>query len=153
MSELWIPGLNEMPDVNNVYDMMLLYQEHLDEVSDPEDTHTWHSVAIGALRVLSTNLKEMSFEERQINVATNMAVMSNPEDESVQWRVEDVGLQGMLYDVHCIKLGRGAMPAIALGIDARSYFSIAEPEQAEAMFTTVTAPIAQVQYIEPVFAA
>jgi hypothetical protein len=153
MGELWIPGLNEMPDVANVYDLMLLYQEQLDTVSDPADIHSWHAVAIGALRVLSTTLQEKSFEERQVNVATNLAVVTSLEDESRQWRVEDVGLQGMVCDVQCIKLGRGAMPAIALGIDARSFFPMTDPDQKEPMFTSVTAPIAQVQYIEPVFAA
>src|SRR5690606_24941545 len=97
-------------------------------ISDPENEHTWHSVAIGALRSLAISLNSMSIEARQINVAANMVVMADPKNESRQWQVEDVGLQGMLYDVHCIKMGRGAMPAIALGIDTRSYFPMADPD-------------------------
>lgn len=153
MKELWIPGLSEMPDVTNVFDMMLLYQEQLDEVKNPDDTQSWHPLAIGALRALSASIKAMPFEDRQISVATDLAVLRNTEDMEKQWEVENVGLRGSLYDVNCIKMGAGALPAISLAMEVESFFDISDPDDSSLIFTSATAPINHVHYIKPDLAA
>ncbi len=147
VSDLWIPNLGET-NVHNVYDMMLLYQAELDRVSNPEHIESWHGMAMSALRVLFAEIKAMSHEERQINVASEFVLMASTEDHTAHIQVENVGLRGRLDDVHCIKMGRTVMPAIALAIDVESVYPITNPDQGDLVLTAAVAPIAKVHYIE-----
>jgi hypothetical protein len=149
MTELWIPNLNDTPDVTNVYDMMVLFQEQLDEVRTPDDIHSWRALAEGALRSLSRAIKEMPFEERQISVATNLALVKSVEEQDKMLEVANVGLRGSLYDVDCIKRGAGFQPELSLAMDVESFFPITDPSDGDFIFTTASTPIGKVQYIRP----
>lgn len=153
MAELWIPNLNGNPDVENIFDMMLLFQEQLDSVADPADTASWQEIARLGLRSLAASLNALSFEERQVSVATNMAIVKSIEDAKTSWEVEDVGLRGSLDDIHCMKLGSAAMPAYALGIDVEAFFTIGDPADGDIIMTAAVTPIRHVQYVEQGFAA
>ena len=153
MSELWIPGLDDTFDATNAYDMMLLFQEQFDKISDPADTDSWKPMAIGALRALGIAIKKMTFDERQINVATEFAVFQSTEDKSLHLEVENVGLRGSIDDVHCcVRLGDSLGPCIALGLDVESIYPIAHPEDGDLVLTTAVTPISKVHYIERVAA-
>ena len=105
------------------------------------------------MRALHAVIKNLSFEERQISVATNLALLKSTEDREKHWEVEDVGLRGALYDVDCIKRGAGMTPEIALALEVESYFTLADPDDSDLLFTSASAPINHVQYIRPDLAA
>lgn len=148
MTELWIPRLEETYDVSNVYDVMLFFQDELDKVNSTEHAENWRDFAAGALKTLSYAIKNMSFEERQISVATNLAIMANTEDTTVRLKVENIGLRGTLQDAHCMTLSRTIPPSIALGMDVESFYPIDNPDDGGLVLTTAVTPIAKVHYIE-----
>ncbi len=149
MAELWIPGLDDTFDASNTYDMMLLYQEQFDKISDPEDIESWYPFAMRAIRTLEIAIRSMSSDERQIKVATEFAVFQSIEDKDVQIEMEDVGMRGTIDDVHCcVKLGGRIGPYIGLGIDVESIYPITDPDEGNYILMTAFTPISKVHYIE-----
>lgn len=144
MSELWTPDTNKIPDVTNLFDMMLVFQEQLDNIADPSAKFT---AACIALRSLSATLRNTEAEEEQVVVATTLAVVGTDQPVSQVFR-QDVGLSGFVFDVDCISRGEYLAPSIAININAVSLHPAEDPDDLEYIMTTARAPINHVRYIE-----
>ncbi len=145
MKELWIPQPDKQPDVTNLYDMMLLFQEQLDKEQSMEGKI---QCATFALKALSRCMETLSDNERQISVVTGLAVIDSTDRPGSGMIAEDIGLRGMIEDVHCINIGERLPLSVSLGIDVFSAFPEDSPEQDDLILSTAKAPIARVRYIE-----
>lgn len=145
MTELWIPQPNKQPDVTNIYDMMLVFQEQIDKEIGK---YAKIQQATFALRALSMCLKQLPDEERQISVVTHLAVIDSTEEEGKGAIAEHVGLRGMIEDVHCINIGQRVPMSVSLGIDVISMFPPDSPDDDDLILSTAKAPISSVRYIE-----
>lgn len=145
MSELWIPQPDKTPDIENLFDMMLLFQEQIDGLEGRE-TKIYHAMI--ALRALSVGLKRMDDDEKRITLVTGLAVIDDTEEAGKGGIVEHVGIDGLIEDVHCIQVGERVPISISLGIDAFTIFPSHDPEDADHVFSNAKTPISRVSYIE-----
>ena len=145
MTELWIPQPNKQPDIENLYDMMLVFQEQIDKEAARSAKI---QQATFALRALSVCLKQLPDEERQISVVTHLAVIDSTEEKGKGAIAEHVGLRGMIEDVHCINIGERVPLSVSLGIDVISMFPPDSPEEDDLVLSTAKTPINSVRYIE-----
>lgn len=145
MSELWTPQPNKHPDVTNLYDMMMVFQEKLDTYDD-------HKLKIEeakfAMKALGTSLSLMDDEVKQVSVVTSFVVLDSIDNDETGIITQDVGLNGILDDIHCIQIRNKNMVSVSLGIDVVTMFSTREPTELTYAMTNAKAPIDRVQYIE-----
>lgn len=147
MSELWTPRPeNHYPDPTNIYDMMMVFQEQLDQGETVQSKIETARFAIVSLR---SNLEEMAGEARQVTLATEVAIFSSNKDAGTGTLAENVGMNGLLDNIHCIRAEDQNLPfALSLGIDAVNVFPIDEPEKADCIVSNAKAPISRIRSIE-----
>lgn len=145
MSELWIPQQNKKPDITNIFDMMMVFQEKIDSVW--EQDAKIHEARI-ALRALAISLHYMDDDEKQITVVTGLAIIDDTEEEKKGSIVKEVGISGFIDDVHCIQVGATLPMAVSLGIETFTLFRANDPEAADIMLSNAKTPINSVRYIE-----
>jgi len=145
MSELWLPQSGNTPDVTNLYDMMLVFQEEVDSKEKREDKIVTASFAV---RTLAKSLKELDEDQKQISLTTEFAILDSTEGKRSGIIARRVGMRGMLDDIHGVSLGKTLPLALTLGIDVVSIFPINEPDDVDYVMTNAKAPINKVHYIE-----
>lgn len=147
MSEFWVPQPNKHPDVSNLYDMMVVFQEQLDLT--PGREAKIHLAKL-ALRALASSLDSLTDEERQVSVVTGLAFIHSTEHDKQGAMVENVGLSGLIEDVHCVHMGETLPMAVSLGLDVVSIFPPDSPEDNDLILSIAKAPINSVRYIETI---
>lgn len=145
MSELWIPQPGKTPDITNIFDMMVLFQEKLDTIHDPVEKQV---EAIFALKALTVNLKSMDEDEKRITLVTDFAIIDDTEDKSKGGIVEAVGIDGLIDEVHCIQVNERLPWSVSLGLEAFTIFPAHDPESADIILSNAKTPIISVRYIE-----
>lgn len=145
MPELWIPQPDKHPNVANLYDMMMVFQEQLDEVPYSEEKMT---IARTALRALSVGLQEMDDNARQVAVVTDLAIIDRTSQAGMGDMVKDIGLRGIIDDVHCVSVGEQLPWSVSLGIDVVSIFPHDNPDDIDYVLSNAKAPINKIHYIE-----
>lgn len=78
MHELWTPRPDKHPDVSNIYDMMMVFQETLDAHEDIKDKI---KTAEFAIKALGRGLMLMDEETKQVSVVTNFVVLDSVEKD------------------------------------------------------------------------
>lgn len=147
MSELWTPRPeNHYPDTANIYDMMMVFQEQLD---NGETEHSRIETARFAIVSLRSSLEEMASEARQVALTTEIAIFSNNQDAGTGALVQNVGMSGLIDNIHCIRAEDFSLPfALSLGVDAVNVFPIDEPEKSDCVVSNAKAPISRVRSIK-----
>jgi hypothetical protein len=125
--------------------MMLLMQTELDQQPVEEQ----EEFAQVALRSLVTHLHGLSSDERQLTMVTHFAIIDDASKEGMHAVVKDVGISGILDDVHCISL-RSQLPGYqySLGLDVISLFPPHDPKDSDLVMSAGFAPISKVSFIE-----
>lgn len=145
MPELWIPQPDKHPNVENLYDMMMVFQEQLDNLSSGTDK--FHMARV-ALKALSLGLKDMDEDLRQVAVVTDLAIIDRTSEVGKGDLVEGIGMRGMIDDVHCISIGDKLPMAVSLGLDIVSIFPHGSPDDVDYVMSNGKAPINKVHYVE-----
>jgi hypothetical protein len=105
-------------------------------------------LAKGALRALSVGLREMAEDSRQVAVVTDLAIIDRTSETGKGDMVKDIGLRGIIDDVHCVNVGDQLPWAVSLGIDVVSIFPHDDPDSVDYILSNAKAPINKVHYIE-----
>lgn len=145
MSELWVPSTTDMPDPTNLFDMMELFQEQIDQALTREARF---QTAIIAAKSLAHTLRSQSFEDKSISLVTDFAIVDSIEEEGSGEVMRDVGIIGEIRDINCISLGERLTLSVALALDIAYLFPPEEPEEAGLILSTGNVPISKVRYIE-----
>lgn len=145
MSELWIPQPDKRPDITNIFDLMMVFQEKIDSVFDKE--RKFHEARI-ALKALTASLKHLNEDERQLTIVTGLAIIEPLEQEKTGTILEDVGLNGIIDDLHYVSIGSTLPPTLAIGLDTMTFFPADDPDDIGYAMSQSKAPISSVHFIE-----
>lgn len=145
MSELWVPSTTDMPDPTNLFDMMELFQEEIDNQRTREARL---QTAIMAAKSLAHTLRTQSFEDKSISLVTDFAIVDSIEEEGTGAVVRDIGIIGEIRDVNCISLGERLSLSVALALDIAYLFPPQDPSEGDMLLSTGNVPISKVRYIE-----
>lgn len=144
MTELWIPQPEKHPDITNVYDMMMVFQDELDK---KENRKAQYNFAMFAVESLKIALDRLDMEERDVTVATRLALINSTEDEHTVIVARDIGMQGSVQTVDCVELEEYVPLSLSLGMDVMSVFPLYSPDDGDYLFSTARTPISKVDYI------
>jgi hypothetical protein len=146
MSELWIPQPNKQPNVTNLYDMMVVFQEKIDHETDRESKLNSARFALHALAMCLEELKDDGYDE--ITVVSGLAIIDSTEDDGSLLLANDIGLRGNVSDVCCVQLESHVPVSLALGMEVMSVFPASSPDENGIILGTAKAPINNIRYIE-----
>ena len=144
MSELWTPNANYTIDVNNVYDMMMVFQDRIDAEMTPEAKF---QVARFAVVSMGRMVRELDDDKRLISLTADMVLLDGTDDVDREI-VEGLGVTGILDDVHGVSVGNRLPLAMSLQIDVLNVFPMGEPMNNDLAPGSAIAPINKVHYIE-----
>lgn len=145
--ELWVPRPDAKPDINNLFDMMLVFQEEIDKKSDKESKLLEAHYAARALRSCLSNVFE-SIDN--LTVVTRMALVDSVEEASAGLLVENVGLHSQLETVQFTSMPPHMPGVLTLGLDVEAMYKTDSPDETDLVLRGATVPITQVEYIETV---
>ncbi len=151
MSELWVPAFTENPDIDNIFDMTMLYQERLFQFDDLASAEPHASIAINSL---NAHVQTLTPRQKDLTVRTHGSIiesMANPDNRV--FMDTDVGIQGKFKEVQPIplKIGNGVPQyhlAIILGI--HKIFLGSSPDDVDQLTVEGAVPITMVDAIESV---
>lgn len=142
MPSLWIPQSNKVPDVNNLFDMALVFQQTIVEQETQDDKI---AAARLALESLGTHFNLMDKEERELSLETELALYL-PDQETMRM-VYDIGMRGELSGISFMHIGNISV-GLTLGIETTETFSPRDPSSCEPTSMWLSAPIQAINYIE-----
>ncbi len=145
MSELWIPQPSKLPDITNIFDLMLVFQEQLDF---EKESATKMLLAKTAVMSLARHVKELHVTERSISLVTDTAIVDTEPELTNGQRVDTIGIVGIMQDVHGISIGESLPLSISLDINVLRTFSVIDPDDQSYNLQTAITPISRVHYIE-----
>lgn len=145
MSELWMPGPKLSVDVENVFDMMELFQQELDAIRDREKKIRF---GLHAATTLSYVIHRAAVDDLEISLSTDFAILQRTSERSYQEVLGAVGIVGRVVDANIISLGEVLPPSVAMEVDVEHVFNPSEPEETAAIFGSGNVPIGSVNYIE-----
>lgn len=145
MSELWLPKSSSNPDIENVFDLMEVFQEGIENREAYEDKIMLaRQAAISLARII----KRLEDEQRAVCLETQLAVVRSTEHEDHHIVVKDVGVIGDLTDANVIQLGEHVPMSLAMELDVTHFFNPADPDESDIILTSGNVPITHVNYIE-----
>lgn len=142
MNELWVPETDKMPDIDNMYDMMLVMQEALIGMESIDDRIKHARFAIDAL---GAHFDRMEAERRSVALHAQTALYEHEED-SIRM-VYDIGIRGEISSIKYIQL-HNMQFGLSLAVDTSETFSPFDPDACEPTQLEMVTPITAVQYIE-----
>lgn len=142
MSELWIPETDKVPNIDNMYDMMLVMQEALLGMESSDDRIKHARFAIDAL---GAHFDRMEAERRSVAMHAQTALYEHDE-ESIRM-VYDIGIRGEISSIKYVHLANLQF-GLSLSVDTSETFSPLDPDACEPTQLELVAPITGVQYIE-----
>lgn len=145
MPELWIPQPDKHPDITNLYDMMMVFQEDLFTVWDD---HELERRAGSAALMLARNLRAMPAELRDISLLTDIAIVDDGEENSDHRVVKDVGILGTIDDVYCISINDRLPMSLSLNLKVANVFEATDPDALSFAPSQAIVPIRHVRHIE-----
>lgn len=149
MSELWIPQTNQYPDVSNIYDIMMVFQDKIDEHEELESSIDDVRIAVTCM---SKAIHRLRADDKEVNVATRAAILDSVEEVENPVRIlqNDIGLAGTLLDVHAepLELDGIYQYYLTLRMDVMSMYPLAEPTNGDFLLRQGSVPIIKVDYIE-----
>lgn len=148
MAELWTPQARELPDVANIYDMMMLFQDQLAVIEfEGGGKEQWFPVAAWGIVALARQLKGLSEDDRQVRVETNLTWMQSTDDPRINMPVKGCGIIGSFVDVHGVSHG-DSVPKISMAMEVESMYMLDEPDNVWPALTPSVTPITDVRAIE-----
>lgn len=145
MNERWIPQPEKHPDVGNIYDMMLVFQEQLDQASDHYSKMHEAKVALSAL---GHALDRLDDDKRQISMTTELALIDDTKVPNKGALVKNIGMAGLVDRIDVVKLGEHMPLSLSLGVDVMCLFPRHAPDELDYVVTGARTPIQNVHYIE-----
>lgn len=103
-----------------------------------------------ALKALGNGLRMLNDDELQVTVMTKLAILDSTERQGSGAIATDIGLNGVIEDVHCVQVNERFPWAVSLGIDVVSVFLGDDPDDTDYVMTNAKTPIGSVRYIETI---
>lgn len=144
MLELWIPAANKKPDVGNIYDLMLTFQDHIDRAETHFARYECARFAVDALARASERLPE---DSKEVTVLSRLALIDSTEKPGSLLLANNIGLRGTISNIQCVEIEQKIPLSLALKIDVLSVFKPENPDDSDYLLTTANAPISLVEYI------
>lgn len=142
MAEIWKPHPNKQPDVTNLYDMMLIFQEDLYTVWDDQELERR---AGNAAIKLARSLREISPQRRQVSLVADIAIVNESEEARI---LENIGVLGVVDDIYCISIADRLPMSLSLNIEVVNIFEALNPDEVSFAPTQAIVPIRHVNHIK-----
>ncbi len=143
--DLWVPRPDATPNIDNLFDMMLVMQEVID-VQKSREAKIRH--AFFAVRALDACLRQSSETRDNLTVVTKLAVVDSVEEEQAGLVVENVGLHSQLDSVNFTSIPPYVPGSLTLGLDVEAMYKASNPTETDLILRGATVPIDQIEYIE-----